>query len=177
APDWAASVDSESNPIITRVHVLGRGRGRTCEGTVTIRWQPRPAIVVANKPLRRGHQVSRFDLIQSPRPRAFGEKPCVEDPEDLIGLEVTGNVRANVPLLSDDFAAPIAIRRGELIEVRVAGGGVQVTTAAKSLGEGSIGDLIEVETLQPRRRLIARVLDSTMVEILTAPQRSRGKIR
>ncbi len=96
------------------------------------------------------------------------------DPEELIGLEVRGIVRANRPIIRGDVGSPILVHRGDLIEVRVVGGGITVTTNAKSLGEGAASELIEIETMQPRKRLVARVVQPGLVEIVTrAPRVSR----
>jgi flagella basal body P-ring formation protein FlgA len=48
-----------------------------------------------------------------------------------------------------------------------------VATSAKSLSKGAAGDLIAVETLEPRKKIIARVARSGLVEIFTRPPRVR----
>jgi len=83
-------------------------------------------------------------------------------------------VRANQPINRGDVGSPILVHRGDLIEIRVVGGGISVTTNAKALGDGAVSELIEIETLQPRKRLIARVVQPGMVEIVTrAPKVTR----
>ena len=47
------------------------------------------------------------------------------------------------------------------------GGGITVTTNAKSHGDGAESDLIEIETFEPRKRLLARVVQPGLVEIVT----------
>jgi flagella basal body P-ring formation protein FlgA len=144
-----------------------------CEGIARVTFTPRPAIVTARNSLRRGHWVTAGDLQYEPYAVETISLPvdAVLSPDDLIGLEVVGLVRPGVVLSPSAFVAPRVIRRGDLLEIRVGGGGVHVTTAAKALGDGAVGELIEIETLQPKRRLLARVVNSTLVEIITrAPQ-------
>lgn len=156
-----------------RVRLLGRAGVEDCEGVVELTFHPRPAVVTARRSLRRGHRVTTSDLQYEPYSVEGVTMPAdlVESPLDLIGLEVIGLVRSGVALTGSDFAAPRVIRRGELVEVQVGGGGVRVTTGAKALADGALGELIEIETLQPKRRLLAKVISGTLVEIITQAPR------
>ena len=55
------------------------------------------------------------------------------------------------------------------MDLRVVGTGNIITTAAKAIEDGPLNGLVEVETLRPRKRKIARVVDSGVVEILSRP--------
>ncbi len=139
-------------------HIVGRSIDGPVEVDVDLQLKPHPIVVVARTNLPRGHRLQAHDLTSQPVPADEFAADFVLDPDDVIGLEVRGSVRANRPLLRSDLGMPTLIHRGDLIEVRVVGGGITVTTNAKSLSDGSASDLIEVETLQPRKRLVARVV-------------------
>ncbi|MFO0791461.1 MAG: flagella basal body P-ring formation protein FlgA [Pirellulales bacterium] len=71
-------------------------------------------------------------------------------------------------MFSDDVRSPILVKRGELISVAAQGGGIRVRTTAKSLQEGSKGDLIPVESLQTKQRFDVRVAGFREATIFTA---------
>ena len=75
----------------------------------------------------------------------------------------------NRPIVKSDVRKPTLVRRGDLLDLRVVGAGIVVTTSAKALGDGPLDGLIEVETMRPRKRKIARVVASGVVEILSRP--------
>lgn len=157
-----------------RFHVVGRGIDGPVKTEIQITLSEHPRVVMPRKNLPRGHQIEPHDLQLSPIPEQEMNSSFVLDPSELIGMEIRGVVRARQPIRRDDVGPPILVHRGDLIEVRVVGAGISVTTNAKSLGEGAVSELIEIETLQPRRRLVARVVRPGLVEIVTrAPKVSR----
>ena len=89
------------------------------------------------------------------------------DPAEIVGMEVRNTLRADQPIPASSIGSPILIHRGELVEVRVISGGVTVSTNAKALSDGSESELIEVETMRPKKRLVARVVQIGRVEIVT----------
>jgi len=165
-PPWSHTMDE---PIVVQARITGRAVGKDQHGIAQMTLRPYPAILAARSSLRRGQRVTLGDFQHLPYSSEQISLPAdtVERPEDVVGMEVVGLVREGVPLSFSDFAAPRVIRRGDLIEVRVGGGGIQVTTGAKSLGDGAISDLIEIETLSPKRRLLAKVVHASLVEIVT----------
>ncbi len=150
-----------------RFHVVGRSVDGSIETEVEITLTAHPTVVVPRRSLPRGHQIEPSDLELKPIPEEELDSGFVLDPEELIGLEVRGIVRANQPIIRGDVGSPILVHRGDLIEIRVVGGGITVTTNAKSLGDGAVSELIEIETMQPRKRMVARVVQPGMVEIVT----------
>lgn len=172
-PDWTHTM---SEPIEVRARVDGRAVGEDQQGIARLTLTPYPAIVAARAALRRGQRVARGDLQYLPYSAEGISLPgdVVKRPEDIVDMEVIGLVRRGVALSHAAFAAPRVLRRGDLIEVQVGGGGVRVTTGAKALDDGAVDDLIEIQTLSPKRRLLARVVHSTLVEIITQAPHVRG---
>nr|WP_236696484.1 flagellar basal body P-ring formation chaperone FlgA [Rhodopirellula islandica] len=167
-PTWSAE---SSSPTTCRVKIDARSRVDDCEGVVRVTFTPKPAVVVARRPLQRGHRVGPGDVHLQPSPVTDLSGDQVMDVNEVIGMEVVGLIRADVPLRPSDFAAPRLVRRGDLVEVQVTGGGIRVTTTAKALGDGAQNELIEIETLSPKRRLLAKVVEPSVVEIVTQPNR------
>lgn len=152
--------------------------GRTIEGPATTLIEAtlsaHPTVVVPRRSLPRGHLIQANDLELMAIPEEELDSGYVLDPQELVGLEVRGVVRSKHPIIRGDVGSPILIHRGDLIELRVIGGGITVSTNAKAIGDGAVSDLIEIETLQPRKRLIARVAEPGVAEIVTrAPKVKR----
>ncbi len=163
-------------PRTARIRIHGRAIDEDCQGTATLTLKPFPGIVTTRDSMRRGQVVHEGDLQYQPYSGNAGSLPVdvVADPSDIVGQEVTGLVRGGAALSLSAFAPPRVIRRGDLLEVAVGGGGVRVTTGAKAMADGAMGELIEIETLSPKRRLLAKVVDSSLVEILTQPTQVRA---
>jgi flagella basal body P-ring formation protein FlgA len=164
------------DPRTARIRIHARAINEDCQGTATLTLKPYPGIVTTRDSMRRGQVVHEGDLQYQPYSGNAGSLPVdvVADPLDIIGQEVTGLVRGGAALSLSAFAPPRVIRRGDLLEVAVGGGGVRVTTGAKAMADGAMGELIEIETLSPKRRLLAKVVDSSLVEILTQPTQVRA---
>jgi len=126
---------------------------------------------VARDSLRRGHILTEGDLELIPAARNVSTDGVVTDIQEIVGLQVQTVLQKHRPVTRSSVAPVIVIERGDLVEVRVIGGGVQVATAAKSLAQGAQGALIPIETIEPRRKLLARVAGPGKVEILTRPPR------
>jgi flagella basal body P-ring formation protein FlgA len=139
------------------------------EGTLS----KHPMLVVPKQSLARGHRIHESDLIMKPFEEEDVSSNHLRDIEMVIGRETRSNLRVGQPIRESDIGAPIEVHRGDLVELRVNGGGISVTTNAKALGDGAASDLVEVETMQPRKRVHARVVESGVVEIVTRAPRVR----
>lgn len=150
-----------------RFLITARSATGPIESEITITLSAFPKIVVPRRTLGRGQRIEASDLEWKPFPPDQLDPSSVIDPEILVGQEVRSPLRAGRPILHSDVGSPILVHRGDLVEVRVIGGGVTVTTNAKALGDGAASDLIEIETMNPRKRLIASVATPGTVEIVT----------
>lgn len=147
--------------------VAARGVSGPIEAQFALTLLPHPMIVVPRSSLQRGHRIGAEDLQLQQIKRDQMRDEYLTEVSQAIGKEVKTSLAANRPIQRDRLGTPILVRRGDLVEVQVVGGGITVSTNAKAMGDGSASDLIEVETLQPRKRLVGRVVTSGLVEIVT----------
>ncbi|MFG0261065.1 MAG: flagellar basal body P-ring formation chaperone FlgA, partial [Novipirellula sp. JB048] len=154
------------------LRVVSRGLDGTIEVDLVVTLEANPIAVVATKSFRTGHRLGPADLTSRPIPRDRWEDSYCTDPSELLGMETRSNLRDNEPISRDWVGMPMLVRRNDLVEVRVLNGAISVSTNAKALGDGAESELIEIETLQPRKRLIARVVSSGLVEIVTRAPRT-----
>lgn len=152
-----------------QLHVVARTVDGPLEADIVATLTTNPTIAVTRKGLPRGHRIGAGDLTLMPIPAEQIDPEFVVDPDEVIGLEVRSALRPNRPIERDDLGSPILVHRGDLIEIRVVGGGITITTNAKALADGAESELIEIETMQPRKRLLARVVQTGLVEIVTRP--------
>ncbi|WP_413430944.1 flagellar basal body P-ring formation chaperone FlgA [Crateriforma spongiae] len=163
----------QSTPIRRAIMVTGRGVDGPIDAQVVLQLKPHPMFVAPKMPLRRGHRIRVEDLTWVPVPEDQQRDDYSSDVDDFIGKEIVGLARQDAPLSVSAVAPPVLIHRGDQIELRVVGGGVRVTTMAKALDDGHLSQLIEVETTEPRRRMVARVAASGLAEIVTRSPRVR----
>ncbi len=150
-----------------RFRMIARNIAGPIDQEFTIKLVAHPEIVVPTRSMGRGHRIEASDLEMRSMAPGDMDRDMITDINVLVGQEVRSNLRVGQAIKYQHFGSPILIHRGDLIEVRVIGGGVNVTTNAKALGDGSESDLIEVETMNPRKRLLGRVARQGVVEIVT----------
>jgi len=151
--------------------VVGVNSREPITASVEIAFSARPLVVVAREGLRRGQVITEADVELIPAARNVSTDDVITNIDDAIGFQVQTTLQKKRPLTRSSIAPATVIERGELVELVVAGGGITVATGAKSLAPGAQGDLIPIETLEPRRKLMARVAGPGQVEILTRPPR------
>lgn len=152
---------------VCRFQITGYATNGPMNAELAITLKSHPMVVFVRKTLTKGHRLTLQDLKLEPLSESEIEDDHVFEPAQVVGMEVHGFPRAGLPLRRSDLGEPTLIRRGDLIELRVMGGGITVTTNAKSHGDGAESDLIEIETFEPRKRLLARVVQPGLVEIVT----------
>lgn len=140
---------------------------------IEVRFVTRPMVVVPRDNLRRGQIITSADLTLIPAPRGFPIESAITNIDDAVDMQVVNALQKDRPFAQSSITRPVLIERGDLVEVHVVGGGVTVATNARSLSKGGAGDLIAVETLEPRKKIIARVARSGLVEVFTRPPRVR----
>lgn len=143
------------------------------QATITLQCTARPLVVMARESFRQGHILSRGDVTLQPAPKGTEISEVVTEIDDVVGMQVRSSLAKDRPLTNGSLRRPIVVQRGDLLEVQVVGGGVTVSTNARSLARGAVGDLITVETLEPRKKVMARIARSGVVEIVTRPPRVR----
>lgn len=134
----------------------------------------RPRAIVATQNLSRGQIIGPSQLEWKVIDSTVRSDRLASDMQQLIGQEVKRNVPAGRWVEQSDVGPPILVRRNDMVEVMVVGGAIVIRTGGKALGEGSEGDLVQIETIEDRKRLLARVISTGLVEIVTrAPQVQR----
>lgn len=122
------------------------------------------AVVVAVRALRRGEVVHEGDLAESAG-GAGGSAEVFTSIEEVVGRETTRAIAAGQVVDRQSVRAPLLIRRGEAVTVYARSAGLQVRTTARAQEDGSLGELVMVESLANREKFLARVSGFQEVEI------------
>ncbi len=133
--------------------------------TVEARVSKPGMVVVTARSLLRG-AVIRPDDVQLQRP-APGEDAsnAFRAVGEVVGLETTRALGEGHLLEHEAVRAPLAVRRGEVITVYARGAGLRVRTTARTRDDGSLGDLVSVESLTDRKTFTARVCGIQEAEV------------
>lgn len=124
-----------------------------------------PAVVVAVRSLNRGTVIRETDVeLQRGLPRDQ-IADAVMSLDDAIGRETTRNIPVGKLVTNDSLRAPLVVRRGEIVTVYAKSAGIRVRTIARARDDGSLGDLIAVESMQDRTSFFARVNGVREVEV------------
>ncbi len=127
--------------------------------------EPLDMIVVARRDLNRGDIVRDADVeLQPSDPKVKGFQ-LASDRQAVVGMEILSAVREGQSIALHQLRKPLLVKRGEIIRVRARAAGVQVTTTARATEDGSLGDIIMVESLENRAKYAAHVTGLQRVEV------------
>jgi flagella basal body P-ring formation protein FlgA len=124
-----------------------------------------PMTVIAVRSLPRGAivHVSDVKLERGRDQNAGGDGFARLD--DVVGKEVARSVAAGQLVHRDALRAPLVVKRGEVVTVYARQAGLVVRTTARARDDGSLGDVITVESLLNRQTFFARASGIQEVEI------------
>ena len=94
-------------------------------------------------------------------------------PSDLIfGTDELNHLQANRIIVAGDalrrsmVSLAAAVKKGDLIEIRIEKGALSVSAMVRALTDGSVGDVIEVVNAESGRPLRAKIVDIGSLEII-----------
>ncbi|MEM6798962.1 MAG: flagellar basal body P-ring formation chaperone FlgA [Planctomycetota bacterium] len=134
-------------------------------------------VVVASRPIARGATITAADVRLMPLAegqRLRGNELAMASVDEAIGKEAGRSIRPGQPLTDANCLAPMMVRRGELVEVIAGGGGVRIRRTLKARVDGRLGETIEVETMEDKQRLQARVVGYRELAVVAAGGGSNG---
>ncbi|PKR55935.1 flagellar basal body P-ring formation chaperone FlgA [Thalassospira marina] len=146
------------------------GRGTSSQRTYRMngRYFPLEQVPVLVDPVRRG-DIVRPDQVEMRDFRSDRVQANVlRDPDDVIGKEVRRSIGPGEPLLNRDFTAPILVKRGALVTIRLETANMSLTARGKALENGSLGDVIRVVNLQSNKTVQVEVTAENDVRAIPA---------
>jgi flagella basal body P-ring formation protein FlgA len=127
-----------------------------------------PRAIVAVHSIERGETIRAEDVELARVKPGSNQRNAFQTLEDAIGKQATRNIVIGQVLDDQWIRSPLMVNRGDVVDLFARSGGVQVRTRARAKEEGSHGSLIQVEMLNDRRSILARVSGIQEVEVLAA---------
>ena len=81
----------------------------------------------------------------------------LSDPNMAIGQEARTALYAGRPIRPEDIGRPAVVNRNEIVSLVFVGDGLRISTEARSLGRGGIGDRIRVMNLSSRASVFGKI--------------------
>jgi len=131
-----------------------------------------PPVVVSVESLPRGAPVRATDVALVRLPPEQGPPEGLHSLEEIVGKETTRAIPKGKVVAADWVRSPLLVRRGDVVTVSARSGGVCVRTTARARDDGSLGELVAVESLTDRSTYYARVVRPREVEVYARAARA-----
>jgi flagella basal body P-ring formation protein FlgA len=122
-------------------------------------------VAFAVKPIARGSFVRASDVALRPYTRGLPTN-ATTSLDAILGKEAVQEIRENAMIMTSQVRTPLLVRRGDRVSVCAKAAGVKVSTYAIAQQDGSLGDLIAVQSLETKDRYSARVAGVRELEVL-----------
>ena len=121
--------------------------------------------VVAVKPIRAGQRISA-DMVKVERMMIGLEgKGAFEKVRDVLGKIPSRSIEKGELIRRSDLRLPVIVRRGDVVMIVAKYGMIRITARGKAVENGRLGDVIEVENLNSKRRIRAEVMSPGVVMV------------
>lgn len=121
---------------------------------------------VATRNLERGEIVSSGDISLEVVNTSLVRQGQLADAGSIIGKEVKRPVAKGDPFRVAALDAPLVVKRGDPVEIKLEAGAITVNTMGVALGNGRIGERIRVKNGQSERTISARVIAAGKVSAI-----------
>lgn len=150
-----------------RLVYLVQDQDEELELTMTVNVELPTTVVVASRAIRRDEVIDESCLSYAALPeRMEGQlDQYFDDMTELVGKQMRRAISTGVPIPRASIGQPNVISSGEIIEIESVSGSVVVKAAAKALNGGAVGELINVELIPSRKRLVATIAGPMLARI------------
>jgi flagella basal body P-ring formation protein FlgA len=124
-----------------------------------------PAVVVAAKALPSGVLIRAADIELQQVPQHETRTGGFLSIDEVIGKETTQTIAKGKTIQPKQVRSPLLVRRGEVVTVCARSPGICVRTMGRARQNGSLGELIAVESLLDRQTYFASVSKLREVEV------------
>ncbi|MEQ8232533.1 MAG: flagellar basal body P-ring formation chaperone FlgA [Gammaproteobacteria bacterium] len=108
-------------------------------------------VVVAARPLARGHVVSADDLDTARQRVDLARHDYLVDPANAVGQVTRRSIGVGQMLGAAQLERPHVVRRGDQVTLSSGGQAVSVSVRGTALADGSVGERIRVRNLSSKR--------------------------
>lgn len=132
--------------------------------------------VVAARPIRRGEILTRENLRVEEVSLTSSTTDPVTQLDPLLGKAVKASLRSGSLVFAHQVEAPLLVKRGDIVSVYYSSDRLVIHLRGRALGDGALGEMIEVRREGSRETFVARVVSSDTVAV-TAPTSPADALR
>jgi flagella basal body P-ring formation protein FlgA len=132
---------------------------------VTARTDARGTVVVTRHAVPRGTVLGADDLAVVERNAKDVPDDAFREPAEAIGLETTVALAAEAPLPRTALAAPVVVKRGDLVTLLVETAGMRLSVAGEALEAGAVGAGIKVLNRASKQTVAGKVAARGVVHV------------
>ncbi len=122
-------------------------------------------IIITSRRLPRHTIISPDDLAVARRDLTMFAHDLIPSKEAAIGQRLTTNLRSGAVLFARNLKKMPLIERGDLVTIRASTKNLQVSVQGEARNQGAKDDTVRVKNLMSRKIIIARVVESGLVEV------------
>jgi flagellar basal body P-ring formation protein FlgA len=123
------------------------------------------SVVCASRTLNKGEIVRHSDVYLSRKNISRMSANIITEKSKAVGLSVKNRLHENACLKEYMLKRMPTLERGEFVTILAELGGLRVTTPGRTLERGFSGDLIRVQNTMSKKRIYARIVDDSTVEV------------
>ena len=114
-------------------------------------------IVVAARPLVKGHVIGQEDLRYVSRDRAASPPDVARSIESIVGLRAKRSISGEQVVRNGDFESVPVVERGDRVTLVLIQGPLLIQSAGLARETGALGDWIRVLNVDSKRELTGRI--------------------
>jgi len=122
-------------------------------------------VVCVSRNLKRGRVISQNDLYMDRRNISDMVEDVVMDKDQVVGLMAKHNIKADDILKQWVLKKNPVVKRGDMVTILVLSRGLRITAPGKVLDDGFKGDSISVLNTMSDKKIFARVIDTSTVQV------------
>ena len=153
---------------MTRIYAPTQESKVIATGLLTPATEPSEMVVVTRRKLNRGDIIRDADVELHPIDPKVTRLRGATERRAVVGMEVISPIREGQAITLQQLRKPLLVKRGEVVRVRARAAGVQVTTTARATEDGSLDDIIMVQSLESREKYPTHVTGLQQVEVYAA---------
>ncbi len=122
-------------------------------------------VIISNRRLPRHTIIAPEDLAVARRNLTMFAHDLVQNKDEAIGQRLTTNLRSGAILYSRNLKKTPLVQRGDMVTIQARHNNILVAVKGEARDQGAKGDSVKVKNLMSRRIILARVVESGVVEV------------
>lgn len=133
--------------------------------TVTVQIAVFENVYVSRRGIPRGKEITADDILSERRDVSTLPRGIITRAEDVVGKQAKIALPPLMPLRHEQFAAPVVVKRGEVVTLLAESAGLRITTNGEVREDAPQGAQVRVVNQSSRTEVIGRVVDARTIAV------------